>query len=220
MAEHGFNDPAGLGSTSKANSVYGFSDNYTILGLNSAFKNLFEVSLLPNIESPNLADFPVRNIKGISLDNFKFNFKRDPLTRKNKLSSDVLVYYGDVSIDWMEDDRFSVYKFHDKWKKYYYDEASQTWVVGPYNRFISLKVRVNIASANIFSNQDGPGASLTQNQLTLELKNISLPKALPTLDLEYNKADEISYKLAYPVEQITPSITTYQGTTSGNRRNI
>ncbi len=95
----------------RVSEQYGFTDTDTILGLNSAFENLFEVSLMPSTDSPQLADFPVKNIKGIKIANFSFNFKRDTLTKKNKLSSDVLSYYGDIAIEWMEDDNFSVYKF-------------------------------------------------------------------------------------------------------------
>ncbi len=204
MAEHGFNDPTTAASAQKVPLDYSFTSPQTILGLNSAFENLFELSLMHSNADPLLSDFPVTNIKGIKIGNFSFDLKRDTFTRKHKITLDSLKYYDNITIDWMEDDSFSVFDFHKKWKSLYYDESKQTWVVGPYNRYINLKLKIQSSSPNILSPR---GEGYKTNQLVFELRNIALPKNLPSFDLQYSKSDEIAYSISYPVEKIESFVT-------------
>ena len=64
------------------------------------------------------------------------------------------------------------------------------------------------------SSSSGKALNVTGNKpaanvLIIFLYNISLPKLLPTLDLEYVKADPISYPLSYPVEKVEAKWSTH-----------
>lgn len=198
-----FNSPVN-GDFLQTSENYGFKDSSTILGLNAAFENLFEVSLMQSNDNPDLNDFPVRNIKGIKLPNLGFDLKRALLTRKFHTTPETLKYYSVINIDWMEDDEFSVITFHDKWKRHYYDEDKQRWVTGAKNKFVNLKIRISASSNDLISSNYSntpPGT-----HLIIELRNVSIPSQLPKLELEYGKADPISYPLSYPVEKITGKV--------------
>lgn len=188
----------------RVSASYGFEDT-TVLGLNAVFENMFEVSLMPSAKSPLLARlFPTiaRNIVGISIPSMGYDLQRSDFTRKFHASAESLKYPGPISITWMEDSEFTVRRFHELWKKSYYNQTSQYWVSGIENKFINLKIKIN--SDSLSAMDPGSRADLGGKQLNIELHNIALPKQLPEFKLSYGKYDIIKYDgLQYPVEEIT-----------------
>lgn len=183
-----------------AGQNYKFEDKDTLLGLNSPFGNLFEIELIESSNNNDLNDFPARNIKSIKIPNLGFNLMRSKLTRKFHVQEGSIIYYGDVNIGWMEDEEYSVIKFHEKWRSYYYNKEKDKmhWVTGIENKLISLKIKLFISSTSPLTKQGIPDES----PLTVYVRNMSLPKNLPGLDLDYNKTEPIDYNLSYNAEEI------------------
>ena len=208
---------AALGS--RLTSDYGFSSNSSILGKNAAFENLFEITAMSNgennsvvlpsvIRSEGFTSFdstiPINNITGISIPSFKFKLKRSSMTRKYGINSGSIEYPGNITIQWMEDDNFSVTHFHNFWKSQYYDEENQCWVTGRPGKFINLKVKVSSHTGNVLTEDS---LSPEGKTLVFELRGVGLPSKLPDFSFEYSKADVIKYgSMSYPVESIIPQV--------------
>jgi len=204
-------------------SDYGYDQTDNLLGIDAAFENLFEVSLLPRFD--NSGDFqdsvPIKNITGISVPSIGIAFKRHHKTKRNYIDQDSLKYFSTVTLSWMEDTNFSVAKFHEIWRKNYYDIDEDRWVSGTKDKFINIRLKVRTTTGGDYLK--GGGGSSKGNAWIIDLEGVSLPSDLPKYAFEYSKADILTHSgLSYNVKKISQEFSDSGSlsTDIGNRRNV
>lgn len=188
----------------------GSENNANILEINPAFENIFEITQIDSTNANDLKGFPARNIQSIAVPNLGFTLVRGELTRKYHVKEDSFAYHKEVPITWIEDDYFSVIRFHEEWQNQYYDTTTNRWKVGKPGKFINLKVAITGSSPNIMAAAADYEAP-KRPTLIITLTNVSLPNTLPSIDLDYSKADPITYSLLYPVEKISAEMKNITG---------
>lgn len=165
----------------------------TINNTNVAVKNLYKLTFLDSSSSNTLNGLSDKFqffAKSIKFNGEELDLERNEISKWFTPSKNGYKRTDTITINWLEDDNLSIYKFHNAWISQFYDRKNDQFISQDLKKDNNNKTVINNAIyKNLILTLPKSNLSYVNNCNSIEFFYI-IPKNFGSLDLKWSKSPE------------------------------